>query len=729
MLRGPIGAASLVAGPVGPSVAGPPGPTGATGATGPTGADSTVAGPPGDAEDKLGTDLQNVSESLTLSQKRNFRVRASIPIYSTGTSFPSNPVINDVHEFSDTASSITAKDFNGTDDITSAARADVFKFDGTNWIKQSDDLVGTSTSTVSSSSSTYTTGSDVPTTGVVEDDLFEYNEDATGQIGLVDYNGVTSITNVSRGDVFKYDGDLWVKQSESGGGEDGNASEILLATGSFNWGANGAQGDAADATIRLTRSLTEDDDEKLFAISVRVGSDSGNKRAPFPPIRSRWVRLLDRVFYPGGDQPVSSGDHVSFVSIRNEDNDVFAHARWNMYYSGTKVTDLDGALNDAAGPLDIDVESATDLSVNDDIYIDVEKFTITAIEDNTLTVNRGVSGTTGVAHLDGADVYLDDKRGYFFTQTNASQEDVTDIDVLLFGSGETMSSSSSSQQQQGTSPAVNVTLTLYQRSPSEPDDPPLVWSDDGYTDALLGDWERDEDSTSGTDTLWIAVATATQPSGSSSWSQTSWLKEALDLQRQFSETADATTGDTTKTDDHLYQRFRIAGGIWSDWFPIGDAVVKNLFVWNKIGSTLHLNSDTDKKMSFSPNINLDGYRELRIVCREFSNWSNWNAGIFNTWQSVRIPVSQITLSSHSTSAPTGHSNSADLYCRFTRGITPVLEWTPTDTDGGGNSDTRFKLTFQRSSTSLTLADRNMARLWVWDRSANWIKKKFEFYVR
>ena len=60
--------------------------------------------------------------------------------YQTGHRFSLGcPSTNDIFEFNASASSITAKDFNGTDDITSAERADVFKYDGTDWIKQSED--------------------------------------------------------------------------------------------------------------------------------------------------------------------------------------------------------------------------------------------------------------------------------------------------------------------------------------------------------------------------------------------------------------------------------------------------------------------------------------------------------------------------------------------------------------------------------------------------------------
>ena len=71
------------------------------------------------------------------------------------------------------------------------------------------------TTTVSGAS--YKTGSAFPGSPD-SNDLFEFNSDATGLTGAVDYDGSTSVTTASRGDVFKYNGSNWVKQSASGVG-------------------------------------------------------------------------------------------------------------------------------------------------------------------------------------------------------------------------------------------------------------------------------------------------------------------------------------------------------------------------------------------------------------------------------------------------------------------------------------------------------------------------------
>ena len=66
--------------------------------------------------------------------------RSPHPEYSTGTAFTSSPDNNDLFEFNADTTGITAKDYNGSDDLTSASRGDLFKYNGTStdWVKQSE---------------------------------------------------------------------------------------------------------------------------------------------------------------------------------------------------------------------------------------------------------------------------------------------------------------------------------------------------------------------------------------------------------------------------------------------------------------------------------------------------------------------------------------------------------------------------------------------------------------
>ena len=66
-------------------------------------------------------------------------------IYTTGSAPPTNPppIEGQLFEFNvNVAAGLALKDYNGTDDITSADRGDLFKRIGANWVKQSEDEAG-----------------------------------------------------------------------------------------------------------------------------------------------------------------------------------------------------------------------------------------------------------------------------------------------------------------------------------------------------------------------------------------------------------------------------------------------------------------------------------------------------------------------------------------------------------------------------------------------------------
>ena len=59
-------------------------------------------------------------------------------VYASGAAFPTTPapMDGDLFRFDAAATSIVAKDTDGTTDVTTAAVGDLFQFDGTNWIRQ-----------------------------------------------------------------------------------------------------------------------------------------------------------------------------------------------------------------------------------------------------------------------------------------------------------------------------------------------------------------------------------------------------------------------------------------------------------------------------------------------------------------------------------------------------------------------------------------------------------------
>ena len=149
------------------------------------------------------------------------------------------------------------------------------------------------------------------------------------------------------------------------------------------------------------------------------------------PQQAKFVRGLydNRRQYPGGGNLATSGTFISFLGTRSNSATAFAHARWNMFYCGSVAALLNQGISTHT-TFNYDTSTLT-IDVGDYIYIDSERMKVTAVTDSTLTVERGQSGTAIGVHNDNVAIYLDDGRGFFFTQTNTGQGDVDDFEVLL----------------------------------------------------------------------------------------------------------------------------------------------------------------------------------------------------------------------------------------------------------------------------------------------------------
>ena len=80
---------------------------------------------------------ENVADDLDDTEKKNVREKLGIPRVTTGGAVPTDPLTNDIHSYDTGASSLTNHRSNSdTTDITSAVRGDIFKYNGTNWIKE-----------------------------------------------------------------------------------------------------------------------------------------------------------------------------------------------------------------------------------------------------------------------------------------------------------------------------------------------------------------------------------------------------------------------------------------------------------------------------------------------------------------------------------------------------------------------------------------------------------------
>lgn len=88
------------------------------------------------------------------------------------------------------------------------------------------------------------------------------------------------------------------------------------------------------------------------------------------------------------------------------------------------TSDLNGAITSTSAT-SIVVDDGTDFENNQNIKVDSEEMTITGISSNTLTVVRGVNGTTAATHTDNTSVFEDDSPTYTPTQNPNIGSDIS----------------------------------------------------------------------------------------------------------------------------------------------------------------------------------------------------------------------------------------------------------------------------------------------------------------
>ena len=95
------------------------------------------------------------------------------------------------------------------------------------------------------------------------------------------------------------------------------------------------------------------------------------------------------------------------------------------------TSDLAAAISSTSAT-SISVDDGTDFEVNQNIKVGSEEMTITNISSNTLTVVRGVNGTTAATHSDNANVFEDDSLTYTPTQNpNIAGEQPLEYDGIV----------------------------------------------------------------------------------------------------------------------------------------------------------------------------------------------------------------------------------------------------------------------------------------------------------
>ncbi len=129
-------------------------------------------------------------------------------------------------------------------------------------------------------------------------------------------------------------------------------------------------------------------------------------------VYEKTIDTSDYILYPLNNYPKmwieisDNGDYGSFASYVK--NGVQIVGTWG-FGDGTSstpyVTDTTTSEAIDIGETAIDVTSASNLSAGMTILVESEQMYITSITSNTLTVEKGVNGTTDSAHLTGKQVY------------------------------------------------------------------------------------------------------------------------------------------------------------------------------------------------------------------------------------------------------------------------------------------------------------------------------------
>jgi len=140
---------------------------------------------------------------------------------------------------------------------------------------------------------------------------------------------------------------------------------------------------------------------EIEGIRVRYGdlapswnpADSGTNR-PIKEYFTEHPRITGQVAQPLNGSTTPHKFSVSILDVAEEITALFSVADTDN--PTTTVTDAGGI---AIGETAVDVADASEIAINDDIYIDRETMRVTNIVGNTLTVTRGMYGSEEVEHL------------------------------------------------------------------------------------------------------------------------------------------------------------------------------------------------------------------------------------------------------------------------------------------------------------------------------------------
>ena len=274
-----------------------------------------------------------------------------------------------------------------------------------------------------------------------------------------------------------------------------------------------------------------------------------------------------------------------------------------------------------------------------------------------------------------------------------------------------------SSQQVSQVDGISRTLILWGRFASEPgptDYPAVVWTGLAYS-GNLGSWVRTQAETTGTNTLYMLIATATYNQGT--WSQSAWSHIPIDLPTQYSE--DASSWHGTQTDDDEYLRYRTTDGDWSPAIYIGDQPPE---VWTSIGG-FHLNNTELADFAITP-IDLLQHSRLRVVCREFANWTDYAQSHWASVREAEMPTDDMqTVGESTTVAVVLNEPQNPIGCRFSN-TEAFVGLGQVDVSGSAVRGP-FNFSFAFAGPSGGLAE----RIRVIQRGPSWSWAKIDIYLR
>ena len=173
----------------------------------------------------------------------------------------------------------------------------------------------------------------------------------------------------------------------------------------------------------------------MLLTDARLGSGANTGRTPLVPVLADYLIDLPRTPWPGPNSDVGSRNNP-FVQLHGPvsgGRTTSQAANWNLYYTGSVVTDLTVATNATTAILGL--TSLTGISPGQVLYINDEAMQVLSVDPGTttITVTRGYDGTTATSHSSGDFLQRDDGLGWFFANTHDSQNRIEDFRMTLLG--------------------------------------------------------------------------------------------------------------------------------------------------------------------------------------------------------------------------------------------------------------------------------------------------------